>query len=59
MTVRRKQSDDPVKRGGRVAGGARGVATPEREGFRTVLIPTVGWPTGDMAATSAKRPVKR
>ena len=59
MTVRRKQGDDPVKRGGKLAGGARGGMTPGREGFRTVLIPTVGWPTEDMTATGAKRPAKR
>ena len=59
MTVRRKQNDDAVKRGGKVAAAVRAAAVPGREIFRTVLIPTVGWPTEDMASTSAKRPAKR
>ena len=59
MTVRRKQSDDAVRRSGKLAAGVRGVTAPVREGFRTVLIPTVGWPTEDMTATGAKRPAKR
>jgi hypothetical protein len=59
MTVRRKQSDDAARRGGKLAGGVRASGSPVREGFRTVLIPTVGWPTEDMTATGGKRPAKR
>ncbi len=59
MTVRRKQNDDAVKRGGKVATAVRAATVPGREVFRTVLIPTVGWPTEDMAGTSVKRPAKR
>ena len=59
MTVRRKQNDDAVKRGGKVATAVRAGTAPVREMFRTVLIPTVGWPTEDMAATNVKRPAKR
>jgi hypothetical protein len=59
MTVRRKQSDDAARRGSKLAAGVRGSGAPVREGFRTVLIPTVGWPTEDMTATGGKRPAKR
>ena len=59
MTVRRKQNDDAVKRGVKVAAAVRAGAVAGREVFRTVLIPSVGWPTEDMASTSAKRPAKR
>jgi hypothetical protein len=63
MTVRRKQNDAAVTRGGKgagkVAAAVRASALPDRDVFRTVLIPSVGWPTEDMATTSAKRPAKR
>lgn len=59
MTVRRKQNDDAVKRGSKVAAAVRASALPTRDVFRTVLIPSVGWPTEDMASTSVKRPAKR
>ncbi len=59
MTVRRKQNDDTVKRGSKVAAAVRASAVPVRDVFRTVLIPSVGWPTEDMATSSAKRPAKR
>lgn len=59
MTVRRKQNDDAVKRGSKVTAAVRASAVPARDVFRTVLIPSVGWPTEDMASTSAKRPAKR
>jgi hypothetical protein len=63
MTVRRKQNDDTVVRGGKgggkVAAAVRAGSAAGRDVFRTVLIPTVGWPTEDMAGTSVKRPAKR